>query len=233
MTRSAFSQAAASNNTNKEALGAQDGDSHASAASDTSAQLTARAILTIQRRAVNGRSGRPTPSKVDSLIRQAQDQAAATGTRLTTDYTLLEQLPIILKQSKDGGSDGGTVSGLSTDGAPPLAALPADFRQSRRKRTTLTDTDSDNDNDDTQPGIMQAPGPLLGLPVRPEDHMPKVLPIRAASSLLQTSTVRSMPLLADKSRTTSRKRNASARSSSTRWRPSRTCPKTSIGSSCK
>ena len=105
MTRSAFSQAAASNNTNKEALGAQDGDSHASAASDTSAQLTARAILTIQRRAVNGRSGRPTPSKVDSLIRQAQDQAAASGRRLTTDYTLLEPLPI--KHSADGGSDGG------------------------------------------------------------------------------------------------------------------------------
>ena len=59
MTRSANSQAAANNNTNKQALGAQDDDSHASAASDTSAQLTARAILTIQRRTVNGRSGRP------------------------------------------------------------------------------------------------------------------------------------------------------------------------------
>ena len=159
MTRSAFSQAAASNNTNKEALGAQDGDSHASAASDTSAQLTARAILTIQRRAIDGRSGRPTPSKVDSLIRQAQDQADATGTRLTDDFTLLEQLPI--KHSADGGSDGGSVSDLSTDGAL-LQALPSNFRQSRKKRTAPTNTETtldNNDNDNTQPGKMQAPGP--------------------------------------------------------------------------
>ena len=93
--QSEFSQAAATNHTNKMARAAQDDASHASAASDTSAQLTARAILTIQRRAIDGRSGRPTPSKVDSLIRQAQDQADATGTRLTDDFTLLEQLPSV------------------------------------------------------------------------------------------------------------------------------------------
>ena len=50
MAQSANSQAAANKNTNKEALAAQDDDSHASAASDNSAQLIARAILTIQRR---------------------------------------------------------------------------------------------------------------------------------------------------------------------------------------
>ena len=43
--QSDFSQAAATNHTNKRARAAQDGDSHASAASDTSAQLTARQSL--------------------------------------------------------------------------------------------------------------------------------------------------------------------------------------------
>ena len=159
-----ISQAAANKNTNKEALGAQGDDSDGSAASHTTAQLRERAAFTIQRRERQrrGRSVRVTLAKVDSLVRQAQDQAAASGTRLTTNYTLLEPLPI---HNNGGGSDDGSMSGLSADGAS-LVALPADFRQTRKKRTAPTnaeDNDKDKDNDDNDndgDGKMQAPGAL-------------------------------------------------------------------------
>ena len=146
MAQSDISQAAANKNTNKEALRAQGDDSDASDASHTTAQLLERAAITIQRRLPFGRTGRATPSKAAALVKTAREQSAATGTRLTTDNTLLEPLPI---HHTDGGSRDGSLSGLSDTDGPSYYSLPADFRLRRKRRTAPTDTDAtDNNNND-------------------------------------------------------------------------------------
>ena len=115
MAHSANSQAAANNNTNNEAHGAQGDDSDGSDASHTTEQLMQRAAITIKRRERFGRTGRATPSKAAALVQAARDQSAASGTRLTDNFEVLEPLPI--NHNPDGGSDDGShVSGL-TDAA--------------------------------------------------------------------------------------------------------------------
>jgi len=94
-------------------------------------------------------------------VQAARDQSAASGTRLTDNFEVLEPLPI--NHNPDGGSDDGShVSGLTDAAVQEFQSLSYNIKDRRKPKATAPinpdDTSPNKDNDNNKHGKMQAPG---------------------------------------------------------------------------